>query len=163
MSSEKGQTLIELIVAIAVSILVLGSLVFATITSLRNAQLAKNQSQATKLAQEGLEGVRSIRDRNGEIFFSYYSGSSRIDLNSFNQLWNVALRCDDNCHFYFNLGVLTGGGEDSFEDVNGFKRKIIMEDDTDGSRQKKVTAIVLWNDTTGEHESRLATILRNLL
>lgn len=64
MLNSKGQTLIELIVVILVSIIVIGGLVFAIISSLRNAQFAKNQAQATKLAQEGIEFVRAGRDRN---------------------------------------------------------------------------------------------------
>ncbi len=37
------------------------------ITSLKNAQLSQTQSRATKYAQEGLEKLRTIRDRNGSI------------------------------------------------------------------------------------------------
>lgn len=64
MWSEKGQTLIELIVVIAVIIVVVAALTFATIASLRNANFSQNQAQATKLAQEGLEKVRILRDRD---------------------------------------------------------------------------------------------------
>ena len=67
MSNEKGQTLIELIVVVAVSVIVTGALVFAIIASLRNASFSKNQSQATKLAQEGIERVRIGRDKNRPI------------------------------------------------------------------------------------------------
>lgn len=75
-SSQSGQTLMELIVVILVSILVIGALVFATIASLRNAQFAKNQAQATKLAQEGIELVRAGRDRNLSINISSTAVSS---------------------------------------------------------------------------------------
>lgn len=64
MCSEKGQTLLELVVVVAVSVIIVGALVFATIASLRNAQFSKNQALATKLAQEGIERVRIGRDRN---------------------------------------------------------------------------------------------------
>lgn len=67
MFNEKGQSLLELVVSIAIAILVLGALTFAIITSLRNASFASNQAQATKLAQEGLENVRSTRDRGGAL------------------------------------------------------------------------------------------------
>ena len=66
-SSEAGQSLIELIVVTAVAVIVVGALTFATIASLRNAAFAKNQSQATKLAQDGLERMRSLRDRDSDI------------------------------------------------------------------------------------------------
>ncbi len=67
MLSEKGQSLIEVIIAATVGILIVAALTFATIFSLRNAQVAKNSAQATKLAQEGIERVRNGRDRNKEI------------------------------------------------------------------------------------------------
>jgi DNA-binding NarL/FixJ family response regulator len=44
-----------------VAIIVVGALTFATIASLRNAQFSQNQAQATKLAQEGLEKVKSLK------------------------------------------------------------------------------------------------------
>lgn len=67
MYSEKGQSLLELVVVIGVVVIVVGALVFATIASLRNASFSRNQAQATKLAQEGLEWVRLGRDRNSNI------------------------------------------------------------------------------------------------
>ncbi|MBI2599684.1 prepilin-type N-terminal cleavage/methylation domain-containing protein [Candidatus Daviesbacteria bacterium] len=65
--NQTGQTLLELIVVVLISIVVIGALVFATISSLRNAQFAKNQAQATKLAQAGIELVRTGRDRDLSI------------------------------------------------------------------------------------------------
>lgn len=67
MFSERGQTLLELVVVMSVSVIIIGALVFATIASLRNAQFSKNQSLAAKLAQEGIERVRVGRDRNTSI------------------------------------------------------------------------------------------------
>ena len=62
--SEIGQSLLEVMVALAVSTLVLTSLVSAVVVSVRNARFAKNQSLATKYAQEGIEKVRIYRDQN---------------------------------------------------------------------------------------------------
>ena len=53
--SEIGQSLLEVMVALAVSTLVLTSLVSAVVVSVRNARFAKNQSLATKYAQEGID------------------------------------------------------------------------------------------------------------
>ena len=141
MHGEKGQSLIELVVSIAIAILVLSSLAFAIITSLRNAGFASSQAQATKLAQEGLERVRSIRDRS-----------------NFNDLWTQQLSCSDaSCYFKFESGVLIHVTSGSFEAIPPFKRQILIEDE--GVDQKKVTAVVEWNDASGRHESRLTTIL----
>ncbi len=86
MFSEKGQSLMELVVVIAVMVVVIGALTFATIASLRNAQFSKNQAQATKLAQEGLEWVRTGRDRNACI--SNLDGFTTV-VNS----WNGSIAC----------------------------------------------------------------------
>lgn len=64
---QRGQSLIEVIIAVTVGVLVLTALTFATIFSLRNASFSKNSAQATKLAQEGIERVRAGRDRNSSI------------------------------------------------------------------------------------------------
>lgn len=166
MFNEKGQSLIELIVSLTIAILVLGSLTFAILTSLRNAQFAKNQAQATKLAQEGLEKVRSLRDRDGSVYYPYGPPLEIIIADNFNDLWNTTHSCssgDTSCFFYLdpNNGVLTWGTLTT--DVSGgFRRQILLEDEDDGTKKKKVTAIVTWGDASGEHESRLTTILRRI-
>lgn len=81
--NENGQSLLELVIVIAVMVVVIGALTFATIASLRNAQFSKNQAQATKLAQEGLEWVRTGRDRNKSI-----SNLPSTQLGTFVTSWN---------------------------------------------------------------------------
>ena len=175
MLNEKGQTLLELIVVMSVCVLVVGALVFATIASLRNAQFAKNQAQATKLAQEGLERVRVGRDRNSSITIP---GTNVVswngdELNTGTSVWES--RITDNCgssslptYCYLNVssgGVLSYAGVSRDVPANAepivpnFKRAIIIDDDSPNS--KKLTAVVVWTDFSGTHESRLTTILRN--
>ncbi len=162
---KRGQTLIEVIVVITIGILVIGALVFATIAGLRNSQFAKNQVQATKLAQEGLERMRTLRDRDNVGSIS----SSLPGVDQFSDLWSVSLGCQvaiNNCYFYFNPSgsILINGTSVNFEDIQpgNFRRQIQIEDYGDGTQQKKVTSIVQWNDFSGDHESRLTTILRQL-
>jgi len=59
---EKGQSLIEVVAALAIALLVLLALVRVTIVSMRNANFAKNQALATQYAQEAMEWIRSQRD-----------------------------------------------------------------------------------------------------
>ena len=174
---SSGQTLIELIVVIAMTILVTGALTFATIASLRNADLAKNQAQATILAQEGLEQVRTVRDQNGVIDYDDRTTNPNHRHTIFSDLWDLNFDCgnnqgggnqsSDNCYFNFLNNKLTGWpavGIISFEPIHGgiqqpggFQRQIRIEDDSANS--KKVTSIVQWKDFSGTHESRLTTIL----
>lgn len=67
---ESGQSLIEVLAALAVVILVVLALVMVVTTSIRNATFAKNQSLATKYAQEAIEKVRAFRDEDPDSFFA---------------------------------------------------------------------------------------------
>lgn len=160
---EDGQTLIELIVVIAVSTVVVGALVFSTISSLRNSEFAKHQAQATKLAQEGIEKMRTLRDRDMMNSISYNDGSHTA--SKFSDFWSINLVCPTNCYFYFNAsGVLIGGTAVNFETISAgnFTRQFQIEDYTDGTQQKKITSVVQWNDFSGNHQSKLITILGKL-
>ncbi|MDD5416009.1 MAG: hypothetical protein PHE48_03350 [Candidatus Daviesbacteria bacterium] len=170
MGSEKGQSLIEVIVAATVGILVVSALTFATIFSLRNANFAKNSAQATKLAQEGIESVRTGRDRNVPI-------AGNFQINGFNitswdpDLWSnqISPNCTPNCYFNINssgeLQYLIGASSipSAAETIDQFKRVVILSDDaTSYTIQKTATVIVQWNDSTGSHDSKLTTILGKL-
>lgn len=185
-NNSKGQTLIEVVIVIAVMVIVVSALTFATIASLRNAQFAKNQSLATKWAQDGIEKVRSIRDRDVDQAIRYDKGDGTF-VTKFSGLYpapisltcgSIPLSCpiapdtcpaatSGTCYFYFNGGVLTSGVKTSTESLEGgnFKRQLFIEDYINssnqnlGTQQKKVTSVVIWVDVSGKHESRLSTIL----
>jgi len=67
---EKGQSLIEVLTALAVVVLVILALITVTTISIRNATFAKNQSLATSYAQELIEEARDLRDSDKETFFT---------------------------------------------------------------------------------------------
>ena len=175
--SNKGQTLIEVIVVITVGLLVVSALTFATLFSLRNAKFSQNQNQATKLAQEGIERVRAERDRNSQILglAPFLPTSSWGSQN----LWDYHISGSGACGnvlFKFIGGNIGGGitylscDPNYFEQhpetdtgTNPFQRGIIITDDwSTYTSQKKATVIVKWRDSTGSHESKLTTILRKL-
>lgn len=169
MRSEVGQSLVELIVVVAVIIIVLGALVFATIASIRNASFAKNQAQATKYAQEGLEKVRAGRDRNYAITGNFTISGQTIDNWQDPDLWSNQV--SQNCNpCYFKLVPTTGTmmqhiGQTttSAEIIGEFRRAISLSDSASTyTVEKTVTAQVSWTSFSGVHESRLTTILRKL-
>lgn len=173
MLTEKGQTLMELIVAMSVSVIIIGALVFATVSSLRNVQFSKNQSQATKLAQEAIEKVRSARDRGESIGGSFSIGVAAINSWQDPDLWSqqISPNCVPNCYFKFGASgfqYLTAAGDipSNAEDPLGdgkFKRVVILSDTSSTfSSQKTITVIVRWTDFSGNHESKLTTILRKI-
>lgn len=186
--SNTGQSLVELIVVIAVIVIVAGALVFATIASIRNAQFAKNQAQATKLAQEGLERVKTGRDRNPPNVISNFTlNSATVESWQDPDLWskidgncgNSALNPPTYCFFKLisisgaiqNIGV--GSFVPSLAEIipnTPFRRVIILSDSSASCAigvacytvEKIVTSVVTWTDFSGTHESKLTTILRKI-
>ena len=73
---QAGQTLIEILIALSISILVLSSIVVGITTSLSNAQYTKNQNLANSYAQEGIDVVREIRDSSLSKFKSYLTNTT---------------------------------------------------------------------------------------
>lgn len=171
-SNEKGQSLIELVVVMAVGAIVIASLAFATIASLRSSQLAKNQAQATKLAQEGIEKVRAIRDRDDNITASALFGSPTPD--KFSRLYtiNMSSLCtninpldNDPCYFIFVSGVPNQASDVSFETLQSglFERQIRIADQSSTyGTEKHITLVVKWKDFSGDHQSQLTTVLRKV-
>src|SRR3989338_1965261 len=177
-SRQNGQTLLELVAAMAVAIIVVVALTFATIASLRNSQFAKNQSQATKLAQEGIEIVRSARDRNQTIIYAdgfgtvtSWNGSGNNTCTDSISIWshqingNCETSAGDLCYFTIdNQGVLhylssSATFPDNAESIPPppeqaqFSRAVILTDDPSSYCQRKtVTVVVRWTDFAGDHE-----------
>lgn len=161
--NDIGQSLLEVTITIGVSTLIVTALVIVTVVGLKNSELSQNQSQATKLAQEGLEKVRSMKDRNTPICvntaaFYWDSGST---------VWNN----NDLGGIDFKLG--NGNGDDPNCQLtnqppsetllnNKFTRKVNIDNTADGSNgSKKITCIVSWLDSSGSHQSQLTTYLTN--
>lgn len=64
---ESGQSLVEVLVALTIATLVVVTLIIVVLAGLKNSQFAQNQSRATKYAQEAMEKIKTIRDRNGTV------------------------------------------------------------------------------------------------
>lgn len=66
--TQKGQTLIEVLVGLATAVVVIAAITTATISSLNNATFSKNQNLATQYAQQGMEFMRKLRDNSYSTF-----------------------------------------------------------------------------------------------
>lgn len=178
-TAQKGQSLVEVLIVLAVTAVVILALVVASLMGLKNAQFAQNQSKATKHAQETIDIIKSIRDRDQEGTVNFrYSVSLFVgqvmttNITKFSALYTVPMSSSTSCsdrYCYFTLLnnelLLTISPPDSlFVDIGeGFSRKITFEDDTplDLTKEKRVTAQVRWSDGSGYHESKVQTILTN--
>lgn len=73
LKNQKGQSLIEVLIALSASVAVVTAITITIITSLSNAEFAKNQNLATQYSREGLEIVRQIA-KNDWTNFQTYTG-----------------------------------------------------------------------------------------
>ncbi|MBI2622025.1 hypothetical protein HYW66_00085 [Candidatus Microgenomates bacterium] len=133
LSTSSGQTLLEVIVGLGVGVVVLVAITSAVLSSLTGSDFGKNQTQATLYAQQGMEVVRDLRNKEGAGFFSR-SGSYCMD--STNSLVP---------------GVCSSPNLDGF-----FTRKIIFA--ILGAGRERATVTVSFTDSRGMHESNLVSI-----
>lgn len=68
--AETGQTIVEATIALASILLTLAAIGIAISTSVNNSQFIKQQTQASKYAQDGMEQLRYVRNTNSTSFFS---------------------------------------------------------------------------------------------
>ena len=74
--NEKGQVLIEALVALGAAVVIIGAITTIVVTSLNNAELANNQNRATQYAKQGIEIVRELSETNwsGAGGFTSFNG-----------------------------------------------------------------------------------------
>lgn len=72
MLDNRGQTLLEALIALTILVIILGAVATAVLTSINNSSFIKQQNQANKLAQQGLEYVRDRINNSGGTAFKTY-------------------------------------------------------------------------------------------
>ncbi len=142
---EKGQTLLEVLVALAVVVLVIVALIKATTYSLKGSDFSKTQALATRYAQEAIEWTRAERDKSWDNLADRSSADgSTYCLTSLS--WPGAGGCSES-------GFL--------EADNRFKREVVLKNVGGEGNRIEVRVEVSWQDASGEHHSRLETYLSN--
>jgi len=147
---RRGQSLIEVVIAMAVIVGLAVALVTTTLVVQRASRTAKNTSQATKLVQQNIEQVRILRDRQG--FASLANNdcwvlTNTADINPNN--WKLANNSSDpsvDCPESVLLNQVV------------FDRSLKIEIGAN-SDQKKVTVTVSWTDSGGTQSVINQTIL----
>lgn len=147
MSTFSGQSLLEVVVAIAIAAMLAVSVVSTTLITQKSAKSAENKTGATKLAQEAIEQIRIFRDRqgfdkliNGDC---YNMGSAQYPNPSDWKL--LSNYCQD--------AVIQG--EPIKLENTSFYRKISIENDPadpSGDSRKLITVTVGWEESGGEQK-----------
>lgn len=172
MNKQKGQTLLELVVGMSLVTVIIGALAITTTYSLRNSQFSKNQTQATKYAQEYLEQVRTIKSANYGICFT-----GQPTCSNWEEIWvpggQFQARCaSGSCKFNISGGCTATSGSvpvclreiSSPASIGGiFTAEILLQNEAGFTdTQKRVTAKVYWTDASGQHSSDLVTVFSKL-
>ena len=142
--SESGQSLLEVVVGIAIATIVLAALLSAITFSLANAQFARNKALATKYAQESIEWLRDKRAGN------WYSLSSKGPPSGPTYCVNT---------YPANLGALNAGvcAGTINDDFDIFRRTIKLTGNN--VDRVEVESVVSWDQGSRSSEVKLNTTL----
>lgn len=89
---QKGQTLIESLVALTVIIAVVTSIATLVINALFNSQFVRDQNLANKFSEEGMEAVRNIQI-SSLLRFQNFTSSPGITTSCFNSTLTNLVAC----------------------------------------------------------------------
>ncbi|MCS7092483.1 MAG: type II secretion system GspH family protein [Patescibacteria group bacterium] len=140
---DLGQSLFEVIVALALIGIVLTGIVALSVASIRNASFAKNNAQANRYAQEAIEWIRRQRDANWDQFLNNFAP---LD----NQTFNYCLSD------FLEISLTTGNC--TFISGTIFTRELRVQ--RSGSTVD-LTVTVSWTDSQGRRQVVNQTRLTN--
>ncbi len=143
-SYSKGQSLFELVVAIAVSALIIVAMVSLTTNSIRNSSYSRNKTQAVTFSQQAVEWLRGERDNDTEDFI-YHSITPAWCLPSLE--WSIPA---------------SNPVADCTAKISGtvFSRWVTFDTTLQsGKTVVEASVVVTWSDAEGLHEIRNSTIL----
>ncbi len=136
-----GQGLIELVIALGIAAFIIVALVQTMVTGAKNTRFAKNQSLATRYAQQTIEKIRNLRDTLGwALFFNTYNGTRMCVGEGVPETWTETIPCPVNVE-------------------NIFSRAVVFDDSGDPGNTLTVSVTATWIDNDGTHKSEQNTEL----
>jgi Tfp pilus assembly protein PilV len=142
MRNTKGQSLYEVLLAVAVATLILIAVVSLATVSIRNTSYSRNQTLAARYAQEAVEWLREERDTDW-IAFESRAGGVLWCLNSTPPDWGASGGC-------VNTTIAN----------TPFGREVLLEDTAD-PEVVQATVTISWEDARGTHVTRTVTRFSN--
>lgn len=126
MRNQKGQSLIEALIALGAAAVIVSAIAVAVITAVNNSDFSKNQNLATQYAQQGMDILRQKSESNWQSF-SAYGGNYCLNQDS-TTLTPQGVACPKNIS-------------------NFFVRQItISQNSSSCSTNAKVSVSVAWTD-----------------
>jgi type II secretory pathway pseudopilin PulG len=130
-----GQSIIEVMVAVAILTIIAATGVVAILGSLNTTRLAEEETQATTYAMEGVEAVQSIRNQDWDNITAGTYGLAKSG-----NVWSFSGSSDDPDGTAKFTRVVTVA--DVSRDSNG---AIVTSGGTDDEETKQLTVVVSWN------------------
>lgn len=149
MNLQKGQSLFELVVAIAISALIIVAIVSLTTNSIQNSNFSKNKALASTYAQEATEWLRGQRDKDVNAFIIHVEIRDWClsDISTDLKGWSKSRVCSSTD--LIDGTPFTRQATFSITNQNG---KNVVEADVS----------VSWTDSQGVHEVKSVTNLADL-
>lgn len=136
---EKGQSLFEVVVALAISAVIIIALVSLVSNSVRNAVFSRNSTQAALMAQEAIEWLRGERDNDTAAFL-------------------VNVQIPTYCLMNLNWNQSGSCGTNDFIAGTSFIREVAFSLSTiSGKTLVQADVTISWRDTQGIHEVKNST------
>lgn len=133
-NKRKGETLIEVVLAVGLAVMVLFALVVLGSTAVKTGTSSSRRAEAEKLASSGVEAIRYKRDASG--FDSLANGCYQISGSDVAKINDTCV--DPGSWITISLG--TG---------NSFDRKIEIASYAGSTTMKKITSTARWVETGG--------------
>lgn len=140
----KGETIIEVLIALAIGVGILSAITLAVITALKNTTQSTSQQQATQYAQDALESIRNMKENKITTFLS---------------LPNTTYCFADSCTYLSTDSGSCGpkGIECGLNVANRYIREVTIQHNASSCEeatndptltQSKVSVTVSWRDNT---------------
>lgn len=144
---NKGQSLFEVVVALAIVTLVVVAIITLAASSIRNSSYAKNKETAARYSQEATEWLRGQRDNDWVTFASHASASPGLT-------W---------CLSSLSWPATAGACSESAYIGNGFFKReaAVSYPDPLNLDNIQVDVRTYWVDSQGDHEVKTSTFLAN--
>jgi len=135
---EKGQSLFEMVLAIAIMTMIIVAVVILASNAIRNSSFSKNKTLSSRYSQEATEWLRGERDTDWDIFLTRATTSpTGYCLKTLE--WGSHGTCGD-------LDVIPG---------TSLIRELLLTNTS--STQIETEVKVYWEDSQGIHETKTIT------
>jgi Tfp pilus assembly protein PilV len=138
---KSGQSLVEVVVSVAISALIIVALLIGAVIGIRNVQFSRNQSRAMELNREASEWLRAERKFSWSKLWS--RGSAGGVTYCFSDL-------------NFDLSSSCSSEDEDKIDGKFIREGVLRQEDSD---KLEVTIITSWQDPMGEHNETITTYL----